>query len=184
MSKKKSNSRVINNIDNLNLEIDYDKLVQAIVRANLESENLKKEKIQTNQKVTFKRFRELVWGIIINKKQSNGEMISGLFSIVICSFFNIIAILGVCLMVLGTIGSIITAINFPWSINTVFNNIFGIVLMIIILAIVAMLSLLCRASANEISVETDRNYIIDVFSGVVSFVALIVSLVALIKGVG
>ena len=32
--------------------------------------------------------------------------------------------------------------------------------------------------------EKDRNYIISVFSGIVSFAALIVALVALFKGVG
>jgi hypothetical protein len=45
-------------------------------------------------------------------------------------------------------------------------------------------ALLLRASANEFDKEKDRNYIISVFSGIVSFVALIVALVALFKGVG
>ena len=39
-------------------------------------------------------------------------------------------------------------------------------------------------SAKEIETEKDRNYIISVFSGIVSFAALIVALVALFKGVG
>ena len=37
---------------------------------------------------------------------------------------------------------------------------------------------------KEIETEKDRNYIISVFSGIVSFAALIVALVALFKGVG
>ena len=37
---------------------------------------------------------------------------------------------------------------------------------------------------NEIDKEKDRNYIVDVFSAIVSFAALIVALVALLKGVG
>ena len=39
MAKKKEKPQVINNIQELNLEIDYDKLAEAIVKAN------KKEKI-------------------------------------------------------------------------------------------------------------------------------------------
>jgi hypothetical protein len=39
-------------------------------------------------------------------------------------------------------------------------------------------------SAKEIETEKDRNYIISVFSGIVSFAALIVALVALFKEVG
>ena len=38
--------------------------------------------------------------------------------------------------------------------------------------------------AKEIETEKDRNYIISVFSGIVSFAALIVALVALFKEVG
>ena len=36
-------------------------------------------------------------------------------------------------------------------------------------------------SANEIEREKDRNYIADVFSGIIGFVALIVALIALYK---
>lgn len=184
MSKKKSNSRVINNIDNLNLEIDYDKLAQAIVKANAVNENSTEKESKPKEKVTLKNFLKTVRDIIINKKQSNGEMTSSLFSIVICSFFNTIAVLGLLLFVLFIIASIITIKNFEWTtISTISTNIFGIVLAIIFLAVIAMLSLFFRASANEMAVEKDRNYIVSVFSAVICFVALIVSLVALIKGV-
>ena len=43
-------------------------------------------------------------------------------------------------------------------------------------------SLVVRASANEMAAEKDRNYIIAVFSGVVSFAALVAALAALFKG--
>ena len=44
MAKKKDKPQVINNIQELNLEIDYDKLAEAIVKAN-EKKKLKKDKI-------------------------------------------------------------------------------------------------------------------------------------------
>ena len=44
MAKKKDKPQVINNIQELNLEIDYDKLAEAIVRANfLQQEEFKKQ---------------------------------------------------------------------------------------------------------------------------------------------
>ena len=44
MAKKKDNPQIINNIQELNLEIDYDKLAEAIVRANaLQQEKVKKQ---------------------------------------------------------------------------------------------------------------------------------------------
>ena len=39
MAKKKDNPQVINNIQELNLEIDYNKLAEAIVKAQEKSEN-------------------------------------------------------------------------------------------------------------------------------------------------
>ena len=47
-----------------------------------------------------------------------------------------------------------------------------------------MLALIIRGIANEIGREKDKNYIFTAFSGIVGFVALIVALVALFKGVG
>lgn len=45
MAKKKDKSQIINNIQKLNLEIDYDKLAQAIVKAKqIEEENAAKKK--------------------------------------------------------------------------------------------------------------------------------------------
>ena len=50
--------------------------------------------------------------------------------------------------------------------------------------VIFLLSWILWKSAKEIETEKDRNYIISVFSGIVSFAALIVALVALFKGVG
>lgn len=178
MRKRKRCITIINNT------IDYDKLAQAIVKANAISESSKEKESKPEEKVTLKKFLTTVRDIIVNKKQSNGEITSGLFSIVICSFFNTIAVLGLLLFVLFIIASIITIKNFEWTTtSTISTNIFGIVLAIFFLAIIAMLSLFFRASANEMAVEKDRNYIVSVFSAVICFVALIVSLVvALFKG--
>lgn len=47
MAKKKDKSQVINNIQELNLEIDYDKLAEAIVKAN-------KKEVSNRDKITHR----------------------------------------------------------------------------------------------------------------------------------
>ena len=56
--------------------------------------------------------------------------------------------------------------------------------MVAFVVIVGMFSLIFRAAANEMAKEKDRDYVVAVFSGIVSFAALIIALVALLKGVG
>lgn len=51
MAKKKDNPQIINNIQELNLEIDYDKLAEAIVRANKKAEKEKEDEYR-KRKVT------------------------------------------------------------------------------------------------------------------------------------
>lgn len=53
MAKKKEKTQVINNIDQLNLEIDYDKLAEAIVKAN---KTAKKEKGKGKIRTSAMRF--------------------------------------------------------------------------------------------------------------------------------
>ena len=59
MAKKKDKPQVINNIQELNLEIDYDKLAETIVRANfLQQEEIKKqeeEKRKSNRMQALKK---------------------------------------------------------------------------------------------------------------------------------
>ena len=50
------------------------------------------------------------------------------------------------------------------------------------MSVAVVYSLVLWRAAKEVNTEKDRNYIIALFSGVVSFAALIVALVALVKG--
>ena len=68
--------------------------------------------------------------------------------------------------------------------NTVMGNVFSIAFAMALFVVLLLYSFLLWKSAKEIETEKDRNYIISVFSGIVSFAALIVALVALFKGVG
>lgn len=129
-------------------------------------------------------FWKAVLLIIRNKKQTNGTLTSGLFGGIVSMFFNVMAILGVVVSVIGLIGIILTAISMEWSAKNAFAYILAILIAIAIIVTILFLSLIFRAAANEMQTEKDRNYIVSVFSGIVSFAALIVALVALLKGVG
>ena len=63
---KKNKPQVINNIQELNLEIDYDKLAEAIVKA----QNVAKEESQPTEKIGFWK---AVGQTIINKEAKNGK---------------------------------------------------------------------------------------------------------------
>ena len=158
MAKKKDKPQVVNNIQELNLEIDYDKLAEAIVKANsqLDAEANKSKKFT-----------------------------SGMFSISVFVILRVIALLGWIIAFALLIGSINTFIEMSWNdFSTVAENIFQIIYSITITVLLVLYPLMLWKSAKEIETEKDRNYIISVFSGIVSFAALIVALVALFKGVG
>ena len=158
MAKKKEKPQVINNIQELNLEIDYDKLAESIVKAQEKSEN---------------------------EANKNKKFISGTFAMIISLAFRGVAILGWLISLVTPIAIINMAKSFVWNeVNAVMGNIFSIAFAVALFVVLVLYSFLLWKSAKEIETEKDRNYIISVFSGIVSFAALIVALVALFKGVG
>lgn len=173
--------KVINHINELNLEIDYDKLAKAIVKAQSASENLIQQKMQDKEKLTIKSFFKRVYYIIFNKKQSNGTLTSGLLGGLIEMVFNMIAVLGVLVFVCCII-VLVEIIMRSWTVDMIVYNLISIFLIISCLVVTALFSLIFRGAANEMAIEKDRNYVVAVFSGVVSFAALVVALVALLKG--
>ena len=158
MAKKKDKPQIINNIAELNLEIDYDKLAEAIVKAQEKSEN---------------------------EANRNKKFTSGTFAMIICFAFRGVAILGWLIALATPIAIINMAKSFVWGeVNAIVSNVFSIAFAVALFVVLVLYSFLLWKSAKEIETEEDRNYIISVFSGIVSFAALIVALVALFKGVG
>lgn len=163
-------------------DIDYDKLAKAIDRVVNKNDKITEEK-PTKNKITFLDFLKTVYYIIFNKKQSNGTLTSGIFGGLLTAIFNILAILGLIISIFGFVAIIITIKNCNWELTSIVDNISTIVFSGIILIIFLVFALLFRGAANEMAVEKDRNYIVSVFSSVVSFAALVVALVALFKEV-
>lgn len=173
MAKKKDKPQVINNIQELNLEIDYEKLAEAIVKAQEKSTVSSESKNKIG-------FWKAVWLIIRNKESKSGNRTAYLLAEIMAWLFNAIAILGVVSFAIILFDAIF---QMNWAVNL--NQIISqAVYLCITCAFLLAISLIFRGIANEIKAEKDRNYIISLFSGLVSFVALIVALVALFKGVG
>ena len=99
MAKKKDKPQVINNIQELNLEIDYDKLAEAMVKAQEKSEN------EANRK----------------------KFTSGTFAIIISLAFRGVAIFGWLIALVTPIAIINMAKSFVWNeVNVVIGNVFSI----------------------------------------------------------
>lgn len=182
-------------------EIDYDKLAQAIVKAQREAQTVTEEEnadtqpsaqvseepeeakeTKQTQKRSAKEFRQLVWGIICNKKSSDGTIVSGLMATAIWIAFNGLAIFLVLAFFAIIIYGVYRATQFDW-LNDFSLSVLGTIIEIIgSLLCMALFALVFRAAANEIEKEKDRNFVVAVFSGWVSFAALVVACVALIKG--
>ena len=133
--------------------IDYDKLAEAIVAAQ--------EKQTTQYSVTREWMKVLVmpvfWGIAI---------ITGLF--------------GIAFVWQGgrTFVEALQQSASGWFMDTCVGGtgfIFGLFFITV--------AILTGASAKEVDKEKDKNFVVAVFSGIVSLVALVVSLIALIQGV-
>lgn len=175
MRKHRRNITIINN------EIDYDKLAEAIVNAQRKAEEPIEEKV-TNVKISPKLFLNSVWYVIRNKKSTNGELTIGVLTLIISLIFRFVSYIGFLLSIslLGT--TIYKVFSFDWTGISVFNNVMTILLAVSTSVIIFMYSVMMLGASRETETEKDRNYIIALFSGVVSFVALVVAGIDLFKG--
>ena len=149
MAKKKE--RKIFNIDEVNIEIDYDKLADAIVKAN--------EK-QTNQ---YSMSREWMKFIIFPVFLTTA-IISGFLSVCF-------GVYSVTAMVDSMKGDAFIPKSF----------LEGLVSFLLCFYLIGI-CLFTFFTGREIDKEADKEYVATMFSNVVALVALIISLVALVKG--
>ena len=163
-----------------NIEFDYDRLAEAIVKANKMVEE-KSDVPEPEEKIGF--FKK-VWWIIRNKKDVHYDMLSGLFTMPITALLNSIACIGGLTFLLGIPMLIYAAAIMLWEPGRIIQQIVGVFLIAVVLIDIALLSLIIRSAANEFAREKDRDFIIAVFSAVTGLVALIVALVALFRDNG
>lgn len=148
MGKKKG--RTVNKIEELNLDIDYDKLVEAFAKA------------QDHQTDKYSGTREwmkfiltpIFWTLVV-------------FSAILALVFTIYGA--------KTLADMLFA-GFDWT-----TALTGLVAIFIGFFLVTV-SAFSWVSAKEIDAEKDRQYVASMFSNIVALVALVVSLIALVKG--
>ena len=177
--RRKRHLTIIKNIESVNMEIDYDKLAKAIVKAQQEAEQQKEiesqQKENNTKELSLCETLKLIGLVIINKVESNGTMTSGFLGGVMSFVFNVLAILSVVVMVLGGIMGVLVLKEVALTESSCMLNITIVVLTAAFVVIAATIAFIFRCIANEIAKEKDRNYVIAVFSAVVAFAALIVS---------
>lgn len=175
--------------------IDYDRLAQAIVQAhkeidliNQDAENKRdNQRIEDEQEFRNKyrfpplRFFVRVWKFL-HAKESDGRFTSGWMSLLLSYFFKGLAIAFGLLTLLLVPAIIISAINLSWMGIQIFYNILCLLAVVMVPMVTFLLTLFSLCTAKEIEIEKDRNYLSSVFSGIVSLVALVISIIALSNG--
>lgn len=146
----KKTNKTVNKIDTVNIEIDYEKLAEAIVKAEKKASETKSYTANTFAALSGLIFRGAAW---------IGMIFTWLFGIA-----------GVAYLVM-----------LDWKNVNVFTVVSSAFLIATILLLIFLLSILLLKSAKEIEGEKDRQFVVAVFSAIVSFTALVVALLALFK---
>ena len=198
MAKKKEKPQVINNIQELNLEIDYDKLAEAIVKAKqIEEENATKKKAEElaawrksiginnhdDKKgiikivsVFFNRLKVSTKIIFYPKKKKLYNSMTGAFMQGISTaFFNLIKWF-LWLLSAAFILSIFLHGEVEFTILDYITCVGRAILAFVVAGIF-------RLMAIETEQLTDRERILGIFTAVVAVIPMIESIVSLFKGV-
>lgn len=165
------------NLASVSVEIDYDKLANAIVKANRMAD---KEELKSEPKGKAKvKFFKGLWRLIKGDIDTEEQMTLGLFSLILSGFFYVIAIIGFIFVFYGAYSLIVQAIEFEWMYGQILSNIVFIVLTALSLIIIFLISIVTLCASREVEKSKDKNFIFNAFSGVVGLIALVVALIAL-----
>ena len=180
MAKKKDKSQVINNIQEMNLEIDYDKLAEAIVKAQ-RTEATCNDKNENNPKLPF---HKRLWNFLSNRSPKTSTGLNDLFQLPILLLFRVCAI-SCCLLLPIVIWASLRALSeLEYGFLNFFDWAWVAELYILAPVFLFIMVIILWDAANQLSREKDQSIIMATFSNTVSLVALIIAFVALFKGVG
>ena len=140
-----------------------------------------RKRIKVNVKKQKIGFFKAVKLIIFNKANTDGKLTIAAFSYIIHIAFKLVPVIGTALSI-GVIGtSICRIVEAILNRDNILQSTLTFVIVIPVTLAIMLYMLILWGSANEIEKETDRNYIVSVFSSIVSFAAVIVAVVALYK---
>lgn len=162
------------------MEIDYEQLKTLISQAIVDAE--KSSQGNENSKVERIGFWKALFMIIKGSNKTDGNFTSKILASLLSVGFNFLAVLCVLVIPAALIAFFRLMPSTIWTIENIAANIVVVVFFVIIIVLLLLVAIMFRGAANEIEGERDRDYVVAVFSGVVSFVALIVALIALVRG--
>lgn len=166
---------VINNISQLNLEIDYDRLAKAIIKAQRTSEERASKSLKEAKLSLFQSILQILKG----KKSSDGRFLVAPFAVIVSVVYRMIFIVGLIALILLAVAMVQSLASASWQGWAIVGNIIVIILGIAILFTLFLYLIVFWGAANDVEQEKDKNYVINVFTGLVSLAALIVAIVAL-----
>lgn len=190
--EQNSISATIGNIEQSNINIDYDKLADAIVKAQLRYDDIIKENniredkeyarmitIDQNSKYPIRIVLKDLIGILTGKQESyanTGAMVSsaaGFTLNVMACFIRICA----CIFLAISINSYAA---FDWTgLSNIISGILNIIFTLIILLFMLYYAGIIQCIAKRIIKERDKNFVIAVFDSFTGFIALIVACIAI-----
>ena len=160
-------------------EIDYDKLAEAIVKAQSTKESICDEEQPKKKKNIVKAILD----VIFNKNKADGMFLSETMIMLIQGIFNYLAVLFVILAIGVTyigIGMVVLLVQEKTFIKELF---IASMACFACTPISFMMAIVMRAIANDVKNEKDKNYLVAILSSIIGIAALIVALIALFKGV-
>lgn len=197
MAKKKNNSMIVNNIESVNLDIEYQKLAKAIVKAQQEADNQKEiEKKETEEKqrknIIAKRKEILkeqdfsnikcrlwrfirtffnTWRVYINIMRLSKENIK--------YFSAVDSLINIANALLFRIFRIVLYLVALFAVILIFFKM-NIVVCVVVAFASFTIAQLIRIAENEVENMTERDYAVAIFSGLISVMSLIVSVISII----
>ena len=178
MARNKRKPGRTHSADSINLEIDYEKLAEAIVKAN----NTVIAQKGMNKPQKKQSFWRGIWEIWRNKRDTDGQFMVATFSSIISVFFKTIALTSIFISgALFIIGLKHCAVELTWTWKNAFFNSMNIVIICVMSFLALLLATTFWGASNEIEREKDKNYILSVFSGIVALLSLVVTSITLFR---
>lgn len=165
------------------IEIDYDKLADAIVLAQEKAKHksVHSDKTKLPFKVAIKQFFISIWSILAGKKNSEGHLSIGLLAVPLAVFLKMAASIGIIVSVYLIFQSLFLN-HLAWTnLSVVVNSVLSIIITIAFVAAILLYSILMWGAADEIERSDEKDFIFAMFSSIVAFAALITSIIALKK---
>lgn len=162
------------------VEINYDKLAQALIRA--------KEQAQisnpTKPLSVKSSIRRTLWRIFRGKADNDSLFVNSLMSVplsTILSFIGLSGIIFIPIICIAAFAIYITAHQWFMVAADTFIQILWLLVFLIISFTAWFFSFILKAAGDELEIINDRDYIAAVFSGMVGFAALIISIIAVLN---